>query len=925
MRKVQGTENLRGTQVLGPWHPRDKIQNIGSLRHEPNPFNSNDPNEDVLGPGGVGGLALPFRPPPIFDASDASAPRGVAQGIYYPTAGLRRAMGDFDSIDQNFSQSDLSWNRGASQDDEKELKELYFDIEMFDARLWMRLGKQSIVWGKTELFRTTDQFNPQDLALASLPSLEESRISLWAARFVYSLYEVGPLSDVRFELAFNYDEMEPADLGRCGEPYTVNAACNLTFGLFAHGLTGLALAGIDRPPDPWESSEGWEIGGRMEFRWDRFSFALMDFYGYHDLPYQSRIFNYSRNVDPTTGRPRVAGASGRCESDVDSDGIGDDPDCLAPGQTGDRNALEFHHANQQVFAMICASSVGFSDLDRTACGQSVFSSQASASPATDPLTVAGAVAMILAGGSNVGPGSPQDGGYILFELIDLPTWTQVMTDQILPLLNRDPADPTPPPPGHPFPTNTLSRRITDEQEALLGCGPFYGTHCDTEGVDLLNAEASVLMQSFPSVVGTPQQGFRTDSGLAQPGTEGFRIVPGGTFNTPVATRYDPATGGVVMIPGSRGPWDPAYDPRVDGCVGSSTALGVSFPNASDCDTARRLIHPIAFLENGQTQTFRSELSALSWNLLVALVALSGDPADPDENDNIASWDGQPLISQGGNPSVGTNVYLPPGDPGADGIPGTSDDGAKCSLVTPQFCDNVLSFYNISGIRRNDVRAAGNGRYGRRDFTWHGGGQALLRYEKRNVLGFSMDFAEDTTATNWSLEATRVDGIPIDDHDSEIGVRKIDQYNLTISVDRPTWITFLNETRTFFFNSQWFFQYVNGYRRSMTSNGPYNVLMTLTAETGYFQDRLRPRMTTVYDFESNSGAGLPSIEYRYTANFKVTFGVALFWGRWQTKTAPLAPIALHNQVGRGAYESAAENALAVVRDRDEVFLRITYTF
>ena len=39
----------------------------------------------------------------------------------------------------------------------------------------MRLGLQNIVWGKTEVFRTTDQFNPQDLALSSLPTLEESR------------------------------------------------------------------------------------------------------------------------------------------------------------------------------------------------------------------------------------------------------------------------------------------------------------------------------------------------------------------------------------------------------------------------------------------------------------------------------------------------------------------------------------------------------------------------------------------------------------------------------------------------------------------------------------------------------------------------------------------------------------------------------
>ena len=39
---------------------------------------------------------------------------------------------------------------------------------MLDNRLWMRLGRQTIVWGKTELFRSQDQFNPQDLGLSSL-------------------------------------------------------------------------------------------------------------------------------------------------------------------------------------------------------------------------------------------------------------------------------------------------------------------------------------------------------------------------------------------------------------------------------------------------------------------------------------------------------------------------------------------------------------------------------------------------------------------------------------------------------------------------------------------------------------------------------------------------------------------------------------
>ena len=90
----------------------------------------------------------------------------MAQGVWIPNHEARRdaPAGQVRGFDQNFTQDELEWNRGASQQDEKELKELYLDIELFDSRLWLRLGKQNIVWGKTELFRTTDQFNPQDLA-----------------------------------------------------------------------------------------------------------------------------------------------------------------------------------------------------------------------------------------------------------------------------------------------------------------------------------------------------------------------------------------------------------------------------------------------------------------------------------------------------------------------------------------------------------------------------------------------------------------------------------------------------------------------------------------------------------------------------------------------------------------------------------------
>jgi hypothetical protein len=145
------------------------------------------------------------------------------------------------------------------------------------------------------------------------------------------------------------------------------------------------------------------------------------------------------------------------------------------------------------------------------------------------------------------------------------------------------------------------------------------------------------------------------------------------------------------------------------------------------------------------------------------------------------------------------------------------------------------------------------------------------------------------------------------------------------VDRPTFINFLNQNRTFFFNSQWFFQYVHKYEKGFTSNGPWNILATFTVTTGYFQDRLLPGVTFVYDFQSNSGAALPSVTYRFTENFSATVGLAGFWGRYEKKPAPMVPVALPERVGRMANKSWVENGLSLVRERDEAFMRIRYTF
>ncbi|MAJ61572.1 MAG: hypothetical protein CBC48_17485 [bacterium TMED88] len=379
--------------IMGPWLPKNFVQTNAALAELPNAIDNSRvaPQSLVYGSGG-----RPMRAIPIFREdnpgrdqiwieqteplgandtqtlptgrwetinptegrfsdvrmwNDRAARPDEARGAFVPTSRLRKALQEdkFTPYPFNISQMDRSFNRGWSQNDEGELKEAYLDIEMFDSRLWLRVGKQSIVWGKTELFRTTDQFNPQDFALATLPSLEESRINLWAARGVWSFYEVGPLVDVRLELAMNFDQYESADLGACGEPYAVNLVCGLTFGSWAHGVTGVGVAGFTAPPDPWENSRGLEFGGRLEWRWDRYSFALVDFYGYADFPYAARLSTYSRNVDWESGRPRfymhtpadLASANNRCLR----------PDGMGVAQSGGAN-YDFNQAPDQAGAYV---------------------------------------------------------------------------------------------------------------------------------------------------------------------------------------------------------------------------------------------------------------------------------------------------------------------------------------------------------------------------------------------------------------------------------------------------------------------------------------------------------------------------------------------------------------------------------------------
>jgi len=250
----------------------------------------------------------------------------------------------------------------------------------------------------------------------------------------------------------------------------------------------------------------------------------------------------------------------------------------------------------------------------------------------------------------------------------------------------------------------------------------------------------------------------------------------------------------------------------------------------------------------------------------------------------------------------------------------------CSYAAPQFCSNLQAIYTIAHTTRKSVRAGGTGDFGRTDFDWHQGGVGVLKYEKRNVAGISMDFAEDHTKSNWSFESTWIQGVQYEDNDEIDRLRKADQFNLTVSIDRPTFVNFLNSGRTFFFNAQIFMQWIAGYHESFTQPGPWNVLGTFHIDTGYFKDRLLPGITFVWDFQSESGAILPELQYRFTPNLSTTLTLGVFSGRWQSHKPPLASIAdFPYRAGERQGSDWSEQGLSPVRDNDEIALRVRYTF
>jgi len=116
------------------------------------------------------------------------------------------------------------------------IRELYmtasFDVGGGDDQIGLKVGKQQIVWGRTDLFRVLDVLNPVDYSRNNIyDELEDIRIPMWMAELEYRWGATNFFDDINLSVVWNFDKFRPSNLGQAGTPYQI-----LDAGSFFRGM-----------------------------------------------------------------------------------------------------------------------------------------------------------------------------------------------------------------------------------------------------------------------------------------------------------------------------------------------------------------------------------------------------------------------------------------------------------------------------------------------------------------------------------------------------------------------------------------------------------------------------------------------------------------------------------------------------------------
>lgn len=102
-------------------------------------------------------------------------------------------------------------------------------------QLFVKLGRQQVVWGRTDLFRVLDVINPVDYSRNNIyDELQDIRIPMWIAQAEYRMGASDSMQDRNLQIIWNVDKFRPNNLGQCGSPNVI-----LDAGCFFRGMKNL--------------------------------------------------------------------------------------------------------------------------------------------------------------------------------------------------------------------------------------------------------------------------------------------------------------------------------------------------------------------------------------------------------------------------------------------------------------------------------------------------------------------------------------------------------------------------------------------------------------------------------------------------------------------------------------------------------------
>jgi len=130
------------------------------------------------------------------------------------------ALHDYDAFPIDVPENDWTMMKVSNDESRAEVWELYADLTC--DKLWLRAGRQQIVWGEMISTRILDIINPIDMTrnfLFDPEEFENIRIPEWSIRGRYQFGIIGPLSDAMVEAFVIPGDVMPNQYADFGSPF----------------------------------------------------------------------------------------------------------------------------------------------------------------------------------------------------------------------------------------------------------------------------------------------------------------------------------------------------------------------------------------------------------------------------------------------------------------------------------------------------------------------------------------------------------------------------------------------------------------------------------------------------------------------------------------------------------------------------------